>query len=552
MFWVVPLGVDVTRNTCKTIFLILVVLFYPQGLVKSIVLYEAIATLHLVIVTSFGGKFMKIILIITLFLSLFLISSGRSAFCGDSEFYHNLEHLLYNYGNDPENWPDCEQKKQLSTYTRINYGKSLNECKFGDNLLVYGISNSPHDAVYDLAHGKYDAWGKPYDLILASSPDGNAFLDWPRAVGNNLGEEFYNKNLMGKLLVFLKGDFHSQGAITMKNYNGIKFTILAREVNIMGDPGSFYKSYIDDISRSLSVAHCMDFRVWVGGKDNLTKIFPNLRTAKERGLSGLIFEMKIGDGSTRDRRTALKDAGHPLHEYGTGIQGRPVYVLKSSKTSRKFVEDDALLKSGVVSKGDYASPRKWNKTREKGDWVVVSEQGESVSEGVAILMTKPDDSPTDIARKIRERNDREHPGEQAIILLDGNPNSDSNRVLAKALREKGYEDIFIVWDGNLYTTEGECVAHGRYFLPKGFEKDSVLAQGMWGHILRVYSGRPVYGDPMKREPSSGSPSGILINPSPVRCGRTDTGVKRRVIQSRPSGDSLSWPVTIPVTKEKKP
>lgn len=164
--------------------------------------------------------------------------------------------------------------------------------------------------------------------------------------------------------------------------------------------------------------------------------------------------------------------------------------------------------------------------------------------------------------KIRERNDREHPGENAIILLDGDPNSERNKALAEALEDKGYEagDILVVWKGDLYSKDGTLVAHGRYFLPDDAKNDLVLAQGVWGHVLRDFTGRLVYGDPLvakapkrsESDPEKGTSDnprnptgGVYIDIKSARSERGGSDVKKRILESQPEGDPLEWHIELP-------
>lgn len=456
-----------------------------------------------------------------------------------------MEYLLLNYGNNAGQWPESEQKQKVENYIWINFQKTLNETIFGENFLGYGVFHSPEDARIHQIKGEEDAWDKPYDRIVASSPDGNRLLDAIRSAGNNLGVDFYNSEIKNKLFIFLKADLHSQFSDVFRNFNGKEFRIVARQINIMGAPGSAHKNYSDDISPALEAGHITRVDIWVGDKDKITRLRSNVKTTQKEGLLGLKWEFKFGPGGGNISIIDLDDVGHVLEDYKKGIQrvmNRPVFVITTKKGLRVLTNEQMLeVKPMGVNE--------WKKIPEEDGWVLVGHEGESQSEWVAILVTKPNDSPSAIAAKIRERNDREHPGEQAIVLLDGNAGSERNKALAGALKSKGYkaEDILVVSKGDLYTSDGILVGKGSDFLPNGAENDPVIAQGIWGHVLRDFTGRPVYGDPVASTTGMAKDSvgGITIDPKPTRAGKGGSEIKEKVLESRPSGDSPSWSVEIP-------
>jgi len=265
----------------------------------------------------------------------FLLFPGHALADSIDDFYKNLEYLLYNYGNDPANWPDSQQKNKVQSFLLLNYRKSLNDVIFGVNLLGYGIHHSPNEAINDQLSGKRDAWNIPYDRIMASSPDGNKFLDVVRAVGNNLEVDFYNPEIKEKLFVFLKADLHSQFSDVFRNFNGKEFTIVAREINIMGALGSAHRSYLDDIGSALGAAHSVRTRIWVGKKDYITLMTPsNVSTIQEKNLLGLKWTLKFGPENTSKgtERLFLKDSGHLLNEYNKGMSGFPKPLIKEPQT----------------------------------------------------------------------------------------------------------------------------------------------------------------------------------------------------------------------------
>jgi hypothetical protein len=465
-------------------------------------------------------------------------------------FYNNLEYLLHNYGDDPSKWAECQEKADVQQYIWLNFQKHLDGCIFGNNLLGYGLFHSPEDASLDQTQGKQDAWGRPYDHIIASSPDGNRILDIGRSVANSIGQKSYNPKLENKLYIFLKADLHSQCADVFRNFNGQGFRILAREINIFGAPGSVYSSYMDDLSRAVSSAHAVRARVWVGKNDNVTKLPSNVRLTTSSGMIGLKMQFKIGNRNEVIEKISLEKVGHELKSYERGVrllERRGIYAVTTER---------ALLV------GKSLGGEKWRVAPGGYGWVLIGHEGESESEYIPVLVMEPDESPGEIAKKISNRNEREHPGEKAVILLCGDPNSLQNREIAGALAEEGYasEDILVVWNGNLYGEDGELIAHGADFLPDGVRDALMFAQGVWGHLIREFTGRPVYGilstrnegqgeasrfDKDRENDSKKSTAGVRIDIKSPRSERGGSELRKKILESRPKGDSLKWHIQIP-------
>ena len=265
-----------------------------------------------------------------------LNSVSQERIVPQERFYSNLEYLLTNYGNDPSKWAECRQNEYVQQYIWLNFQKQLDECVFGNNLLGYGVFHSPEDARHDLLEGEEDAWGKPYDQIVASSPDGNRILDIGRSVANNIGQKSYNPKLENKLYIFLKADLHSQCADVFRNFNGEGFRILAREINFFGAPGSAYSSYMDDVSRSVSTAHAVRARVWVGKNDNITKLPSNVRLTTSDGMIGLKMQFKIGNRNEVIEKISLEKVDHELKSYERGVkrlERRGIYAVTTERAS---------------------------------------------------------------------------------------------------------------------------------------------------------------------------------------------------------------------------
>lgn len=205
----------------------------------------------------------------------------------DSRFYLCLERLLNRHGNLPENWPASLERQVVVQYLKEKHGVSTGECRFGRNLLGYGKSESKGRAIKDLQRGRVDGFGMPYDIILASSRFEARFLDDLASVAINQGWAAYNRELEDSVFVVLKADLHSQFGDVFRNFNGRKIHLLAREINLLGCPGSAAEDYESKLIPALEAADAVRARVFVGAKDQVPQIIPRPLTELLRSATGL-------------------------------------------------------------------------------------------------------------------------------------------------------------------------------------------------------------------------------------------------------------------------
>ncbi len=250
---------------------------------------------------------------------------AQDSLAGESmdRFFDDVEHLIANHGTEPSKWPDCAQKNHVRDFLMLNYQRGLEQCEFANNMLGLGVFHGPADAEADQIRGSCDASGIPYDRIVASSPDGNMIRDVVRSIGNNLGQPMYNTDLNNRLIIARKCDVHSQDSDVVRNFNGKSFQILAREVNIMGAPGSAYPGYEDDIAKAL-VGSSQRIHVWVGDKDTVTRLPSKMRSASEDGLLGLkvVIPWEVNSRPVdRPTITIIKvDCNHARQNYQTAMR----------------------------------------------------------------------------------------------------------------------------------------------------------------------------------------------------------------------------------------
>jgi hypothetical protein len=255
-------------------------------------------------------------------------SHGADNLPGVSGFvniYGDVESLLNKYGSQYghngqlklSDIPHDPAKGRLMDYLSKNNIPSDNVVLTG-NLKIYGTSHSPQQARENQSQGYRDPWGKKYDLILASDKDGNKIGNTIRTVPNNLGLNAYNPELRNTTIITLKGDLHSQATDVWRQQSGTSVHILAREMNIMGAPGSKGRNYPDDIAGALRKSNCAVARVWVGGKDNVAGLFPSnakLGSAADRGLLG----PKVSISGSGPYASQVSKSGNTVINTGDGI-----------------------------------------------------------------------------------------------------------------------------------------------------------------------------------------------------------------------------------------
>ena len=151
-------------------------------------------------------------------------------------FYQCLERLLNGYGHDPAKWPDQVDKITVNLYLKEVLGLTPDQVVFRRNMLGYGVGETKAQARADFEKGRVDAWGVPYDLILASSGSDARVRSIMAGVAITQGFEAYNEELTEKTYILLKADLHSQFGEVFRNFNGRTINIRAREINFMGCP----------------------------------------------------------------------------------------------------------------------------------------------------------------------------------------------------------------------------------------------------------------------------------------------------------------------------
>lgn len=186
-------------------------------------------------------------------------------------FYFCLERLMKYWGNDPAGWPDGRDKtivmKYLAEVLRLDPGTVV----FGKNLLGYGVEESREQARTDLKAGMTDAFGVPYDIILASNPvpNGAKFLSLFAGVGITQKYASFNRELAQKAYVVLKADLHSQFGVVFKNFNGRRIQFIAREINFLGCPGSGAPQFLNELGPPLDSARCLKAALYIGCEDTV-------------------------------------------------------------------------------------------------------------------------------------------------------------------------------------------------------------------------------------------------------------------------------------------
>lgn len=255
----------------------------------------------------------------------------------DEAFYFCLERLLADFGSDPAKWPDKREKDVVLAYLRDKHGVNIDKAVFGRNFLGLGLGESPEDAARQLKEGRKDAWGAPYDLVLASSGDEGGFWDILSGVAVNQGVALFNQELAKQTFVFLKADLHSRFADVFKNFNGVSAKLIVREINILGAPGSAAPDYLEQIEPALTAADAMRATVYIGRLDQVTLIMPEVfrglakkfgvdlpKTAAVRKPAGPMKPVPT-------KRIVLDGGSHDLEEYKIGMKTHGSSMLNLTK-----------------------------------------------------------------------------------------------------------------------------------------------------------------------------------------------------------------------------
>jgi len=256
-------------------------------------------------------------------------------------FYSALERLLDAYGEDPAHWPDNADRRLVETFLKYKDALTLNNCVFGRNLLGLGIGETTRDAEEAMKQRALDAWGQPYSLILAGSKDVPRLIEILYAYGVNRGVSLFNRDIAAKVFVFLKADLHSLFADVFKNFNGTSVLILAREVHIIGAPGSVERDYAERLHPALCAADSLEATVYIGENDPVTEVVPKTFRDNMRDLFGYVIPRFRGAERDTDecrhknpppvKIIRLKGCSHDIPEYYPGIKMYGRTMLKTKE-----------------------------------------------------------------------------------------------------------------------------------------------------------------------------------------------------------------------------
>ncbi len=256
-----------------------------------------------------------------------------------ARFYRAVENLIDAYGEDHALWPDNKDKRLIEKFLEEKDSLTLKNCVFGRNLLGLGIGETSKDAEEALSQRATDAWGHPYSLILASSNPAPKVFEILFAIGINRGTPLFNRDISAKVFIFLKADLHSLFADVFKNFNGESVLIMAREVHIIGAPGSAEPAYGEKLNSALCAADSLNTTVYIGENDPVTTIIPRNFRDKMYSYFGLVLPEIKGKKRQSDeclnkkppviKVVHLKACGHDMPEYYPGMRKYGTTTLKS-------------------------------------------------------------------------------------------------------------------------------------------------------------------------------------------------------------------------------
>lgn len=255
-----------------------------------------------------------------------------------ARFYTALEHLIDKFGEDHNRWPDNEDRRRIEKFLNKKDALTLNNCVFGRNLLGLGMGETSKDAEEALRKGVKDAWGHPYSLILAGGKNAPKALEILFAIGINRGHLLFNRDISAKVFVFLKADLHSLFADIFKNFNGGAVLVMAREIHIMGAPGSTEPRYGEMLNPALCAADSLKVTVYIGEDDPVTTLLPKSFKDKMYSLFGVEVpdfkgKERISDDCADKKPPAvkvvnLKACSHDIPEYYPGMRKYGTTMLK--------------------------------------------------------------------------------------------------------------------------------------------------------------------------------------------------------------------------------
>ena len=393
-----------------------------------------------------------------------------------------------------------------------------------ERLLITGVFNGPEEAeeLMDLRYA--DPYGRRYTDIWPASPDGNPWVDVPRAILANLGfpihgtpREFYDVEQL---------DLHSYGVDTGLNLLRLG-NIKAKKINLYAPPGGDSSFYNDAAKVQEAARGASEVNIYVNGGDlvpsfNLLGLTPQLSSLPSGHGGGLSVKQYGGQGGPPGppvtRWIFHTEPGTDSTDFRDGFKNRHIYSAPRSGHTRQDYWFNVLAAGrrreiapahfqpvywvatgeGVETLTDSG----WVVLAESDDWRLVGRNRESALEYAAVLLTSAADPPERVATKLRERNAAEHPGKRAMILLDGSAGTQRNEQIIAALEQEGYarSDINVITDGDRYSADGELLESGVRLLEDTQPVSSVLAMGIWAHELRRRDRRPVIADSLRPEP----------------------------------------------------
>lgn len=442
-------------------------------------------------------------------------------------FWERIQRLYDAQGNQPEknpaNWKENDQrdKEELILFLQLNEHPPLHEWRFYPNVLAYGVFHSPDQAREDLRDGRTDAWGNQYNQILASSMNGNILWDILISPLNNIGVPLYNPDLNNKYVICFKADVHSQFTDTFRVQNGKAFRIVARTLNILGSPGSKYEnSYLDSMAGAVAAAWCQRANIFVGEHDPIERLPSTVEAGPIGGESGAVgLSAKIGLGVTPEWykdvfRVFRVPSGHLLEPENPWEEKRGYFHWMRRMLPDPLGRPPVNTQQQAGPKSQQTLHRSYlvlpvkgtpaGTTKDPGDWVfrpdprfpgwlVASKQGGIITGTAPIYLWKPAYSPARVAREIRHRHDKEYPGETINIVIAGDPNTERNQALRKALNEAGYDDknIFFVSGGHLYASDGRLLE--KNYVPSAHCDDPRKEAAYAALRLTRETGLPGYG-----------------------------------------------------------
>lgn len=251
----------------------------------------------------------------------------------DERFYLCLERLIYRNGPDHHFWPAGPEKQLVADYLKKIHGLSLDNVVFARNMLGLGVGGTPEYARDMETMKEADAWGIPYDLVLASSRGDSEQWDMLQGIAINQGLALFNPELARNNYVVLKADLHSQFGDVFKNFNGISIRIIAREVNFLGAPGSAADDYADQIRPALTAADSLHASIYTCDQDRVPMIIPKLISEMAENLG---FKLPMPSAPRRPMgpmkpvevtRIELNGCSHDLDEYKAGMKQKGTTML---------------------------------------------------------------------------------------------------------------------------------------------------------------------------------------------------------------------------------